>query len=97
MFRKKTLKLGPKAADYDKLGRQLENVLIKDYLELLQDTKRQLWLSLLRGVAAGLGGVIGATVMVALLVFILARLAGIPVVGDFFRGISHSLGSATRR
>jgi hypothetical protein len=75
----------PTAADYEKLGRVIEGALIDDYIELLGNTRRQLRLSFLRGIAAGLGSVIGATVIVALLVWILHLFGWLPVVGHLLQ------------
>jgi len=77
--------------DYEKLGRQLEQVLIKDHVELLFDTRHQLFLSFMRGIFGGLGGVIGATVGVAALVFLLHQLGGLPVVGHYLNNIGRTL------
>jgi chromate transport protein ChrA len=78
-------KTKPSADDYEKLGRAVEGALITDYVELLGNTRRQLKLSLLRGIAAGLGSVIGATVVVAILVWILHSFGGLPVVGHWLQ------------
>lgn len=78
-------KTKPTAADYEKLGRAIEGALITDYVELLGNTRRQLKLSFFRGIAAGLGGVIGATVVVAILVWILHLFGGVPVIGHWLQ------------
>lgn len=87
-------KADPKAIDYEKLGRHLEKVLIRDYLELLQSTKRLVGLTFLKGIAGGLGGIIGATLGVTILLFLLSQLGGLPLIGEFFEGISHSINEA---
>ena len=76
-------KTKPTAADYETIGRAVEGALVTDYVELLGNTRQQLRLSFLRGIAAGLGGVIGATVVVAILVWILHLFGGLPVIGHF--------------
>jgi Domain of unknown function (DUF5665) len=78
-------KTKPTAADYEKLGRTIEAALIDDYIELLGNTRRQLRLSLLRGIAMGLGSVIGATVVVALIVWVLHLFGGLPVIGQLLQ------------
>jgi uncharacterized protein DUF5665 len=81
----------PTAADYEKLGRAIEAALINDYIELLANTKRQIWLSLVRGIFTGLGTVIGATVVVALIIWILHLLGGVPVVGHILTNTSNQI------
>ena len=71
------------STDYEKLGRALEKVLITDYLDFLQNTRRLLWSSFVRGLFAGFGGVLGATLMVGLLIYLLQALGGAPVIGEY--------------
>jgi hypothetical protein len=77
--------------DYEHLGRAVEAALVTDYVEILHNTHRQVWSSFIRGVFAGLGGVIGATVGVAILVGLLIALGHIPVVGHWFTQIGHTI------
>jgi hypothetical protein len=70
--------------NYEQLGKAVEDALILDYVYILHSTRRQIWSSFMRGVFAGLGGVIGATVGVAVLVAILELFGGFPVIGHWF-------------
>ena len=81
----------PTPQDYEKLGRAIEGALINDYIELLGNTRRQLRLSLLRGIAAGLGSVVGATVVVALLVWILHLFGWLPVIGHVLQNTGSQI------
>ncbi len=84
-------KTKPTAADYEKLGRSVESALIDDYINWLGNTKRQIWQSLVRGVFTGLGTVIGATVVVALVVWIMHILGGVPVIGEFLNATGSQI------
>ena len=77
--------------DYAKLGKSVEAVLITDYIDLLHSTKRQIWSSFVRGLFAGLGTVIGATVGVAILVAVLQLFGGAPLIGHWAQDISHTI------
>lgn len=77
--------------DYEKLGRSVEETLVKDYIELLHNTKRQIWSSLLRGIFAGLGSVVGATLGVAILLAVLQMFGGAPFIGHYFRDIGQTV------
>lgn len=77
-----------------KLGRAVETMLVKDYIELLGNTKRLIWSSLIRGVFVGFGTVIGATVMVALVLWILSLLNDVPWVGEIFRNLERTIDKA---
>lgn len=88
MFRQKSK---PNDQDYRNLGKNLEAVLVKDYIELVLNTKRQIGLSLIRGFVAGLAGVIGATLGVAILISLLGVFGGLPLIGDLFKSIGDTI------
>ena len=81
-------------ADYEKLGRDFEALLIKDYIDVLHSTPRQIWSGFTRGMFTGLGGVVGATVGVALLLFILSLLGEVPFVDTIAKNISETIKNA---
>lgn len=85
-----------KKIDHGKLGQQIEDLLFADYVHIIGSTKRQIWGSVLRGFFTGLGGVIGATLGVALLLTILHFLGGAPVIGEYIRGIAESISQGRR-
>lgn len=57
---------------------------VVEYLEYLQSGKRLLWVNFKAGVAKGFGVTIGMTVVVGLLIWILAMLVDIPLIGEYF-------------
>src|SRR5262249_6370644 len=77
--------------NYEQLGKAVEDALILDYVYVLHSTRRQIWSSFVRGLFAGLGGVIGATVGVGLLVAILQLFGGAPVIGHFFQQLGNTI------
>lgn len=66
------------------LADHLESMRIAEYINLLQKPLRIIYLNFLGGVARGLGIVIGATIIFAILIDILSRLIvlNLPVIGD---------------
>ena len=57
----------------------LENIYLSGYIDHNQTYK----MSFIKGVAAGFGGVIGATVVVALVIWILSLVSDLPVIQHF--------------
>ena len=57
----------------------LDHKLLRDY----SSTWRILWLNFLRGLAFGLGSVIGATILVYLTIQILAQIEFIPILWEW--------------
>lgn len=76
--------------NYERLGKAVEDALILDYIYVLHSTRRQVWSSFIRGVFAGIGGVLGATVGIAILVSILQLFGGIPG-GQFLQDLGQTI------
>lgn len=79
--------------DYARLGKALTYVLERDNLRVARNWKRFILTSFTRGIFVGLGSIIGATIVVALLVAILNAFGGIPLIGDWFDTIREQLRS----
>ena len=77
--------------DYEQLGKAVEAALVKDYIHLLHSTREQIWSAFVRGIFTGLGTVIGATLVVAMLLWILTFFGTAPIVGEFFRSLGDAL------
>jgi hypothetical protein len=82
--------------NYERLGKAVEDALILDYIYVLHSTRRQIWSSFVRGLFAGLGGVLGATVGVTLLVALLQIFGATPVIGQFFKGLGQTIENRAR-
>lgn len=79
------------AINYERLGKAVEDALILDYIYVLHSTRRQIWSSFTRGIFAGIGGVLGATVGVALLVALLQVFGGAPLIGHYIQDLVHTI------
>jgi len=82
---------GKSKVNYERLGKAVEDALILDYIYVLHSTRRQIWSSFMRGLFAGLGGIIGATIGVALIAALLAWLGSTPVIGHWFTQAGQSI------
>lgn len=73
----------------DKLSIYMEKMKLAEYVELLGNTKRLLWINFIAGVARGLGIAVGFTILFALLVIFLNQLVtlNLPFIGDFLAQI----------
>ena len=76
--------------DYERLGRQVDH-LIKSYK--VQTLPQQVWRSFVTGVFGGLGGIIGATLMVALVLALLQHITGVPFVGHYVDNLRQTIQS----
>jgi uncharacterized protein (DUF697 family) len=67
------------AKQYEELGRIVASVYETGYLNKAQSYRN----AFIKGVVGGFGGVVGATVVVALLLWVLSFFGEVPLVGDF--------------
>jgi chromate transport protein ChrA len=66
--------------DYEELGRMLVHIYETGY----PDRKKLLKYSFLKGMVTGLGGVLGATILITALIWALSLFERIPLIGPFF-------------
>ena len=69
----------------DKLAGVLERMRLDEYLDRVTNRRRMIWENLLYGMLRGVGYAVGFSVLGALVLVILSRLASnnIPVLGEF--------------
>ena len=72
---------------HEELGRMLTNIYETGYLDARQSYKN----SFIKGVLAGFGGVIGATIVVGLLLWLLTFFTQVPLVGHLSHNIQQTL------
>jgi len=83
----KTNKDKKRAQDYEHLGRMLANIYETGYI----DRNKAYKMSFIKGVLAGLGGVIGATLIVALLIWILSLLGSVPLLNTITDNVENTI------
>lgn len=55
-----------------------------DYLQYLQSGKSLMWINFKAGVARGFGMTVGATLVLGIAIWILAKLVDLPIIGEYF-------------
>lgn len=80
-----------KQAQAELLLQRLENAGLTEYVKLSQQTGKILWLNFLSGIARGLGFSIGATLVLAVVYKILARIISmnIPYITDLLQQLMN--------
>ena len=80
----------PSNEDYQNLGKAVENVLMGGYFTARN--RRQLWWdSFIKGILSGFGGVLGATILVAILVWILSLFNQLPFLDHVSQAIRNAV------
>ena len=65
-----------------KLSEAIKSLNNNNIFKIYNSTKKILFISFLKGLASGLGWVIGATILVSLLTYTLSQIEFIPILGD---------------
>ena len=65
-----------------KLSEAIKSLNNNNFFKIYNSTKKILFISFLKGLASGLGWIIGATILVSLLTYILSQIEFIPILGD---------------
>lgn len=75
--------------DYEKLGREIVFV-----YESLNPKRGAVYrTAFFRGIAYGVGGVIGATVVIAMLLWVLSLFENLPLIGGFLESLQRTIDS----
>ncbi len=75
--------------NYQQLGRQV----VELYDELKPNRAALYRTNFLKGVVSGLGGIVGATLGIAALLWLLSLFGQVPIVGHFVDTVRHTLQS----
>jgi hypothetical protein len=78
--------------EYEQLGRAVSSIFESGYLDKHQAYKT----SFIKGMFSGLGGVLGATILVALLVWFLSFFGKVPLLGKFVKRVNHTVQSTNK-
>jgi hypothetical protein len=68
---------------------------VRDNTKLLMSQRRLIWRSFVGGIFTGLGGVVGATIGVAILAAILLKFGNLPIVGQYLQSAGQRIEQAS--
>ena len=66
-----------------KLSDSIKSLNNSNIFKIYNSTKKILFVSFLKGLASGLGWIIGATILVSILTFALSQIQFIPILGEW--------------
>lgn len=69
--------------DTERLAQAIETLNQHKLMQIYANPWRMMWVNFLRGLAFGLGSVLGATILLYVTVQILAQIEFIPILGDW--------------
>ena len=74
-----------------KIIKTFEIASIDDYVRYLKSPWRILWSNLLAGIARGIGFILGVTVVLGAVVWFVAQMVDVPLIGEYFQTIEKSI------
>ncbi len=77
--------------DYERLGRALVTTMINDNILVNYKWRRFILINFSRGLIMGFGSVIGATLLVALVIWTLNMFGALPVIGEWFNALGGAI------
>lgn len=74
------------------LGKKLQQFYASGYV----NKKQALLFSFYKGIASGFGVIIGGTILIALLIWILSQFGQVPILGHFVDSLRHTIDSSSK-
>ena len=81
--------------EYAKLGKLLVKAIVRDNINVTHGWWRYIGISFARGLFMGLGSVVGATILVAIAIWLLNAFDWLPLIGEWFDVFSSELKNET--
>lgn len=79
------------AKEVHELSKEIEKLKNLEFVKVLKHPFKLMWLSFLKGLMVGFGSVLGASVLVALFVYIVAKISFVPVIGEFVESVMSEI------
>lgn len=79
------------AEEIEKISKELQTLNAQNLLKLYNFLPKLLFFQFMKGLAFGFGSVVGATLVVSFLAYILSQVEFVPIVGDWIKNILSEL------
>ena len=76
-----------KTTDYERIGRTMESIVLFGYA----NKSRLFYTNFLRGLFFGFGSALGATILIAVVLYILSLFSEVPLIGEFFEKLQNTV------
>ncbi len=73
------------------LSKEVRKLKDLEFVRILKHPMKFMWFSFLKGLMVGFGSVLGASVLVAVFVYLIAQISFVPIVGSFVEDLFKEL------
>jgi hypothetical protein len=81
------------AKEVKDLAQEIGRLKKMDFMQVFNHPVKFLWYSFLKGLMVGLGSVLGASVLVAIVIYLLAQVRLVPILGDLVQDVINQIQS----
>lgn len=85
------------AQDIKELRVELERLNNHRFIRIHNSNLRMMWFQFLRGLAFGFGSVVGASIVVSIVGFMLNQMEVVPIIGDWAKQLAGEILSESQR
>lgn len=83
------------AKEVKELTKEVKKLKNQDFMHVFSHPVKMMGYSFMKGLMVGFGSVLGATIIVAVFIYILAQISLIPIVGEFVEGVIQEVQSVS--
>ena len=73
------------------LSKEVRKLKDLEFVKILKHPWKFMWFSFLKGLMVGFGSVLGASVLVAVFIYLIAQISFVPILGDFVDDLFQEL------
>ena len=85
--------IAEKSATRDQADKMAGLLAFDSMIELVQTKRKFFFLNFMAGFWRGVGGVVGAAIIIVLLGYVVSIAGGLPLFGNFLRDVQHNIPS----
>lgn len=79
------------ALEMKELAIEMRKLKSMEFVKFYKKPWKFVWYSFIKGVMVGLGTVLGASVLVAIVLYLFAQFSHVPLIGKFFQGLANQI------
>jgi len=79
------------------LAKEVKKIKKLEFMKVFKHPIKFIWFSFLKGLMIGFGSVLGASVLVAVFIYLLSTISFVPFIGDFVQDVIDEVANTTNQ